>query len=69
MGHCSDCQVVKVCCLKLVKFFYVCVYHYTWYFSVLEISFPLFAVERCSLSFEALFQCYKVSDVFLVLFS
>ena len=60
---------VKACCLKLGEFFCVGVYLYVRYFSLLEISFPLFAVDRCSLSFEALFQCYKVSEVFLVLLS
>ena len=69
VGHCLDCQVVKVCCFKLGEFFCVCVYLYVRYFSLLEIPFPLFAVDRCSLSFEALFQCYKVSEVFLVLLS
>ena len=32
MGHCSECQVVKVCYLKLVEFFCVCVYHYMCFF-------------------------------------
>ena len=68
MGHCPDCQVVKMCSLKLVEFFCVSVYHYVWYFSLLEISFPLFAMERCSLSFKALFQCYSSLKFFLFFF-
>ena len=69
MGHCPDCQVVKVCCLKLVEFFCVSVYLYVWYFSLLEISFPLFAVERCSLSSEALSNATGSLKLFLLSFS
>ena len=74
MGHCPGCQVMEVlCCLKLFSlqffvFFFLLLFCDFTCDSFVYLKFlSCLAVERCSLPFEALFQCCQVSEAFALL--